>query len=120
MIKTFLIFFLIFIIGCTLSVNTNIDKTYLVDVPYYLHFKNNSSTEKSTIKITKGRDSIIFETTSDKIEERQQRGNFKISGKYCVIVSFLDRNPAPEFRTDFTVEKKDKRIEIGLNIHSEP
>ena len=120
MIKTFLIFLLIFITSCTLTVNNNVDKPYPVDVAYYLHFKNNSSTEKSTIKITNSRDSIIFETTSEKIEERQQRGKFKTSGKYYVIVSFLDRNPAPEFRTDFTVEKKNKRIEIGLNIHSGP
>ena len=120
MIKTFLILFLILITGCTLTCDTNVITVYNVDVPYYLHFKNNSPSEKSTIKIINSSGSIIFETTSEKIEERQQRGKFKISGKYYVIVSFLQRNPPSEFRNDFIVEGNEKRIEIGLNIYSNP
>lgn len=120
MIRTFLILTLILFSSCTLTINNKDARPYRVNVPYKLHFKNNSSDQKPTIRIKNDQDSIIFETTSEQIEEKEQLGKFKTSGRYFVIVSFPVRKPVSETSTDFYVEGNEKRIVIGLNIDSKP
>ena len=111
-----------FITGCTITCNKNIDRPFKVGVPYYLHFKNNSATEKAIIKIidiTNDRvENIIYQAISEQIEEKQNRGIFQMSGKYYIIISFPEREVLTEFSNDFIVEGNEKRIEIELNIHS--
>ena len=124
MVKPFLILILLSITGCTITCNTTIERPFKVSVPYYLHFKNNSPTEKAIIKIidiTNDRiEKIIYQAISEQIEERQNRGIFQMSGKYYVIISFPERKPLTEFSNDFIVEGNEKQIEIGLYIHSAP
>jgi len=110
MIKTYLIFFTIFITGCFINLNKK------GEVPYFLDYKNDVPSETPIIKIINPQDSIIFETDSSQIGDWQEQGKFKTTGKYCVFITSLYKGGTSKTQDCVTVIGNEKRIEIHVNF----